>query len=93
MRESAVQTKIKKWLIADGWFVKKIIQLSENGYPDLYSYKGGRTIWWECKRPGETAAPLQELRIKEIRSFGMEAYVVDSLEEVKSIVRKEKEPI
>lgn len=86
MRESKIQGEIKKHLKENGWFVKKIIQLSENGYPDLFSVKLPRIIWWEVKRPGEDADPLQLVRIEEIRSFGMEAYVVHTLEEVKKYI-------
>jgi len=70
-----------------GWLVLKIIQLSENGYPDLYCYKNGRTIWFECKRSGKkNADPLQDIRIRQLREAGMEAYVVDNLEEVKKYI-------
>ncbi|WP_343692783.1 hypothetical protein [Chitinophaga sp.] len=63
----------------------KIIQLSANGYPDIYTYKAGRTIWFECKRPGEESDPLQVVRQQELRAVGMEAYEVDNLDKVKSI--------
>lgn len=83
MRESKIQAEIKQYLKKMGWLVLKIIQLSENGFPDLYSFKEGRTIWWEVKRPGQLASPLQLLRIQMLRDAGMESYVVDSLESVK----------
>ncbi|GAA0561766.1 hypothetical protein GCM10009415_49760 [Chitinophaga japonensis] len=87
MRESKVQTKIISWLKKNGWFVLKIIQLSDNGYPDVYAYKEGRTVWFECKKTGvQKGEALQEVRIDYLRKIGMEAYVVDSLEDVKKYI-------
>jgi hypothetical protein len=37
--ESKLQSKIIKLLESDGWLVVKTIQLSKNGYPDLFCFK------------------------------------------------------
>lgn len=80
MLESVIQSKVIKLLNKSDWFVLKIIQSNKNGIADLYCYKNGRTVWIETKRLDKLLRPLQSYRKKEVISYGMECYRVDSIE-------------
>lgn len=63
--ESKEQTKIKKHLEKDGWIVVKTIQLSESGYPDLFAFRCGKTLFIEVKREkGGRLSEIQKYRIE-----------------------------
>lgn len=41
------------------------------GYPDdQFLIPGGRPLYWEFKAPGKSPTPLQQERIRELRSLG-----------------------
>lgn len=86
--EKKVQTKIKKYLENKGWKVLKVIQLSENGYPDILALKDGQAIWIEVKRPGAKPRPLQVHRIDQLKKMGFVAFYADKLETVIETLRK-----
>lgn len=75
MLESIRQTKIKKQLEKDGWFVIKLIKTSINGIPDLMALKNGETIFVEVKQPTGTLSEIQKYRIKELREKGFLVYI------------------
>lgn len=75
MLESARQTKIKKQLEKDGWFVIKLIKTSVNGIPDLMALKNGETIFIEVKQPKGVLSEIQKYRIKELREKGFLVYI------------------
>lgn len=65
--ESQEQTKIKKHLEKDGWIVVKTVQLSESGYPDLFAFKDGCTLFVEVKREkGGRLSEIQKYRIEKL---------------------------
>ena len=65
--ESKEQTKIKKYLEKDGWIVVKTIQLSESGYPDLFAFRDGLTLFVEVKREkGGRLSEIQKYRIEKL---------------------------
>ena len=70
MTEQQIQTKIKKKLQAQGYFVTKLIKTSTNGIPDLLAIKDGQATFIEVKRQNGILSPLQELRISEIKKYG-----------------------
>lgn len=70
MTEQQIQTKIKKKLEADGWYVIKLIKTSKNGIMDLLCLKNGQTMWVEVKKPNGILSPLQKLRVKELTEKG-----------------------
>lgn len=71
---SKFQTKTKKHYEANGWTVINTIKLSVSGYPDLFLFKDGKTIFIECKEGNDTLKPLQEYRIDELIKQGFEAF-------------------
>ena len=69
--EQAIQKKIITQLEKQGYFVLKLIKCNKNGYPDLIAVKENETIFIEVKRPDGVLSELQKVRIKELRSRGI----------------------
>ena len=70
MTEQQIQTKIKKKLQAQGYFVTKLIKTSTNGIPDLLAIKDGQAMFIEVKKENGILSPLQELRLSELKKYG-----------------------
>ncbi len=73
---SSFQTKIINKLKKKGWTVVSVIKLSNNGYPDILTWKEGKVLWIECKEDNDTLKPLQKMRIDELRKNGFRAYCI-----------------
>lgn len=86
MSEQKVQTQIKKYLEKLGYKVIKLIQLSENGYPDLMALKNGKSIFIEVKAKGKKPRELQLHRIEQLNNIGFKAFWADSLDMVIGII-------
>jgi hypothetical protein len=86
MTEQQLQSKIKKYAELNGWIAIKTIKLSEAGYPDLFLFKDGKTIFVEVKKPNGITSPLQILRHKQLRLQGFQCEVVSNLEQFKTIL-------
>ena len=82
-REAAIVDAIRKALQARGAFVDKDHggPYQRAGLPDLVAILDGRTVWIECKRPGEIPTPLQRLTLEQIRAAGGHATVAHSVAE------------
>ena len=75
MLESAIQTKIKKKLEAEGWLVVKLIRTSINGIPDLMCLKNGKAMFIEVKQESGKLSEIQKLRIKQLQEQGFEVNI------------------
>ena len=73
--EKNIQTKIKKKLELEGWFVIKLITTSCNGIPDLLCLRDGLTMFVEVKREKGKLSELQKVRIKDLKEKGFEVKV------------------
>jgi len=80
MAESVVETNVTKRFIERGWLARKLKWIGRVGAPDRLFAKGGRTIFVEFKKPGETPAPHQVREHARMKAAGIEVYVVDSTE-------------
>jgi len=59
----------------------KFQPIGSGGWPDrIFLIPGGRPLFIEFKRPGETPRPLQVARHDELRRLGYYVKVVDSIE-------------
>jgi len=86
MSEQKLQSKIQKYLQAQGCYVFKTITTNKAGIPDLIVCRPkGSFLALEVKIKGNKASALQEYNIETIRATGGEAYVVYSLDEVKEL--------
>ena len=75
MLEQAIQKKISDRLKKEGWIVVKLIKTTMNGIPDIMALRNGEVLFVEVKQPNGKLAPLQELRIQELRDQGFRAEV------------------
>lgn len=75
MLEKNIQTKIKKKLELEGWFVIKLITTSWNGIPDLLCLRNGITMFVEVKRPNGKLSELQKVRIEKLKEKGFECKI------------------
>lgn len=75
MLESKIQTKIKKKLELEGYFVTKLIKTSTNGIPDLLAIKDGKATFIEVKQLTGVVSELQKLRIKELERYGCDVFI------------------
>lgn len=91
--EQQIQSKIKKYAEGKGWIVIKTIKLSEAGYPDLFMFKNGKTLFIEVKKAGGIISPLQELRQKQLRQQGFTCEIVDNLEAFKNEIERQSRTI
>lgn len=66
--------------IRAGWFVEKVIG-ARKGFPDRFYAKDGRVVLIEWKRQGGHVTRQQLIRHRQLRSAGVEVYVVQSVEE------------
>ncbi len=71
---SKFQTKIKKQYESKGWVVINTIKLSASGYPDLFLFKNGVTMFIEIKEKNDTLKTLQRFRIDELIKQGFKAF-------------------
>ena len=91
--EQQIQSKIKKYAEGKGWIVIKTIKLSEAGYPDLFMFKNGKTLFIEVKKPGGIISPLQELRQRQLRQQGFTCEIIDNLEAFKNEIERQNRNI
>lgn len=71
---SNFQKKTIKEYERNGYIVIKTIRLNQNGFPDLFIFKNGKTIFIESKELNDTLKPLQKLRIDQLIENGFEAF-------------------
>jgi len=75
--EAKLQTRIINALESDGWLVVKTIQLSKNGFPDVFAFKNGRSIFIEVKAKNGIRSELQKYRIEQLTAQGFIAFFCD----------------
>ena len=75
MTEQQIQKKITTRYEKQGFFVLKLIKTTKNGIPDLIVMKGNEFFFVEVKTPIGRLSPIQEFRIKELKSFGIETKI------------------
>jgi Holliday junction resolvase len=80
MTEQQIQSKIKKKLQEQGWYVTKLIKTSTNGIPDLLAIKNGKAMFIEVKRENGKLSPLQQLRIQELSEAGAIVHIWSDFE-------------
>ena len=89
MRESDIEAKMRNMIKQHGGLFLKFISPSTRGVPDrIVIKKPGRVIFVELKREGEKPTPLQRHIHKQLRSFGLEVYVVIGMQEVIKFVEE-----
>jgi hypothetical protein len=96
-REAKIERDNRNWAVKLGWFVTKIMKTSTGGFPDRFYARNtevdrcphcgrGRVILIEFKREDGETSETQDIRIAELRSAGVEVYVVSNDREAKKIL-------
>lgn len=76
MTEQQIQTKRIKELESQGFYVIKLIKTNKNGIPDLIAIPPGADVLFsEIKTPKGKLSKLQEYRLKELESHGINTEV------------------
>ena len=91
MKEQQLQRKIIEYLERGGHYVIKTVITNKKGVPDLIvcTLHDGKFYAIEVKRPGNKkgVTKLQQYHIDLINKTGGKAFVADSLEDVKEIIK------
>ena len=92
MLERDIVTAIRKYLASlgsDVFFWKEHGSVyGTNGVPDIICCYKGRFLGLECKRPGGRLTELQKRAIKKINRAGGVACRVESVEDVKRVIKR-----
>ena len=76
MTEQQIQSKRIKELEESGYFVIKLIRTNKNGIPDLLAIpRDSDVLFSEIKKPDGKLSKLQQYRIKELESYGIQTEV------------------
>ncbi|MFC3724473.1 VRR-NUC domain-containing protein [Neoaquamicrobium sediminum] len=86
MLESYIERKVCEYAKKLGWLVRKLQWVGRHGAPDRLFIRAGRVVFIEFKAPGKKPTEHQRLELERLREQGMEAYVVDDIDEGKFIL-------
>lgn len=85
MRESAVETYLKKTAISNGYLCYKFTSPGEDGVPDRVLIGHGLTFFVETKAPGKDLRKLQKYVRKQILNHGGIDLIIDTKEKVNQL--------
>lgn len=86
MLESAIQTKIIKYLEGQGAYVARVITAGKAGTADLLVSYRGHFIAVEVKTPKGRVAPLQEYHQGLVKKAGGISIIARSVDDVKLLL-------
>lgn len=88
MREAELENWVRIRIRDIGGLCIKFTSPSMRGVPDrLVLLPGGKILFLELKRPGETARPEQRKVHRRFKALGAGVFVVDSKEKLEEILR------
>ena len=85
MRESRVEQAVNDFARKEGWLAFKWTSPSQRGVPDMIYFKDGVCQMIEFKAPGAKPSPLQHAIHKRLKEHGFHVYVVDNIEQGKTL--------
>jgi len=86
--ETPLTNKIRTVLKMAGWETWKISDSFTRGYPDLYCFKNGMSLWLEIKVPGKKPNSQQRQKIKHLSEHGIPARWTDSVAGAMKIIKE-----
>ena len=88
MQESSIERRLKVGVERIGGKAYKFVSPGVVGVPDrIVLLPGGRIIFVELKAPGKKLSPIQEYRAKELGDLGFNVLCIDSVEEIKEMIK------
>lgn len=82
-----LQLELREALEADGWIVRKAVQFSTSGWPDMEAFKRPMKIFYiEVKRPGETLRKLQAWRRAQLKHAGFHHYMISESSQINPMI-------
>lgn len=89
MREKTIEQKLVGAVRAAGGLAPKWVSPGLDGVPDrIILLPGGHMAFAELKAPGKKPRPLQEKRIGQLRRLGFPVYIIDSVEQIQTILKE-----
>jgi hypothetical protein len=83
IRERDIEQYLKRQVEKIGGLAYKFSSPGNRAVPDrVCLFKGGETVFVECKAPGKKPTPLQRQVIRKIRLLGHDVLVIDTKEMV-----------
>ena len=93
MLEREIETQLVTTVRKRGGLCPKFISPGMDGAPDrLILLPQGRLAFAELKAPGKKPRPLQERRIRQLRSLGFRVYVIDAIEQIGGVLDEVSAP-
>ena len=90
MKESAIETRLRKAVERAGGRCLKFVSLGHTGVPDrIILMPGGRVYFAETKAPGKRERARQEYVQRKLRELGFKVFSsVDSAEKIDRIIEE-----
>lgn len=91
--EGALKTAIRKYLSKQGvyWVSVQAGPGAKPGDPDIIMCLNGRFIGIEAKARRGAQSPIQAAREKEIIASGGEYHIIRDIENIKELIKRDKE--
>lgn len=86
MLERDVEKRVGDYAKAKGFWHRKFTSPQRRGVPDRIFARCGRVFWIEFKAAGKKPTPLQLSEIAKMRAVGLTVFVVDNVEDGKTII-------
>ncbi|OPZ89127.1 MAG: VRR-NUC domain protein [Firmicutes bacterium ADurb.Bin419] len=87
MRESSIESKLRKAVKGMGGIPVKLVASSLDGMPDrLILLPDSKMAFIELKAPGKKLRPLQEKRKRQLQALGFLVYCIDETEKIGGIL-------
>lgn len=87
MCEKLIEQKLVQAVRKSGGLCLKFVSPNFDGMPDrLILLPGGKIAFAELKAPGKKPRPLQIARHKTLMNLGFRVYVIDSVEQIGTIL-------
>ena len=87
MRESEIESRLQAEVKKMGGMAVKFTSPGLDGVPDRIVLLPGKKIAFvELKAPGKKPRPLQEKRMRQLKSLGFPVYVVDGVEQIGGVL-------
>lgn len=91
MTEKKIEQALVSTVKAQGGVCWKFVSPGTAGVPDrIILMPMGRIAFMEVKAPGERPRKLQLARHRLLRRLGFKVYVLDSIDDIKSIIEEVK---